>query len=251
MPRMVVLIVIRSMDAMLSSTAPRLYNLLPDALGAIDGWAEQLPSIREMNFDILSLAPFQETATPGDTFSVKDHWSLAARHRPVSSNLDDSSLIAHFVAAARESGLRVMIDCVLTHTARDADLRASHPEWFVQDGIDFLSISSGPGESTTARIDWGYGSRDAIREYFLGVIRHYATLGIEGFRCPAASMVPSEVWADLIADAKAFLPACFFCVEALGRPETELRRLRGVGFDSVSGSKLTKRYATVSVIMIK
>ncbi len=186
-----------------------------------------------MNFDVLSLGPFQETATPGDPFSIKDHWSLAARHRPASSNLDDSSLVARFAAEARECGLRVMIDCVLTHTAADGDLRARHPDWFLSEPT---GQEEGWGRTEAARIDWNPGSRDAIREYFLGVIRHYAALGIEGFRCPAASMVPADVWAELIAEAKAAVPACFFCADALGRPEAELRQITGAGFDFIFNS---------------
>src|SRR5664279_4439621 len=107
-------------------TGPRIYNLFPTLFGSVERWTEQLERIAAMGFDWIYVNPFHETGYSGSLYAVKSYYRLNPVFRGTSTASDDE-LIGGFTARAAALGLGVMMDLVVNHTARDADLANEHP----------------------------------------------------------------------------------------------------------------------------
>jgi hypothetical protein len=78
--------------------------------------------------------------------------------------------------------------------------------------------------------------RAEIVAYVAGVVRHYLGLGFRGFRCDAAYQVPGDVWAAIVAAARAQSPGTVFAAETLGCTLEDVEQLGIAGFDFLFNS---------------
>src|SRR5437764_5348882 len=99
----------------------RIYNLFPNLVGPIPGWVAELPHIAEMAFNAVYLNPFHYPGFSGSLYAVKDYYRLNPRFRGKARRSDDE-LLRGFTASAARHGLRVIMDLVVNHTARDSEL---------------------------------------------------------------------------------------------------------------------------------
>lgn len=230
---------------MAGSVGPRIYNLFPLLAGTIDNWHAHLPRIAAMGFDWIFLNPFHAPGFSGSLYAVQDYYRLHPLLRG-SSNKPDDRLIADFCADAARQGLSVMMDLVINHTAKDSVLAERYPHWFLReaDGSLRSPFAIDPADSRKVTV-WGdlaeidYADRPARAEmtaYWQEVVRHFAQLGIRGFRGDAAYKVPSEVWRPLIAAAREVQPEAIFLAETLGCRLDEVEALRPAGFDFLFNS---------------
>jgi starch synthase (maltosyl-transferring) len=227
------------------NTGPRIYNLFPSLVGSIDRWETHIERIAAMGFDWIYINPFHETGYSGSLYAVKDYYRLNPLFRGASTASDDD-LIAGFTAAAAASGISVMMDLVVNHTARDADLTLEHPGWYRHgpDGAIESPSANDPADPShvtvwtdLAELDYRERpARPAMIAYFSEVVRHYAQLGMRGFRCDAAYKVPSDVWATFISAAREIRPETVFAAETLGAPLEEVTGLRPAGFSYLFNS---------------
>jgi starch synthase (maltosyl-transferring) len=224
---------------------PRIYNLFPTLAGSIDEWSKHVPRVAAMGFDWLYINPFNQTGYSGSLYAVKDHFRLNPLVRGGRTE-DDSALLRDFTGRARATGVNVMMDLVINHTARDSGLTESQPEWFKRNANGEIESPSASDPADPANVtvwtdlaELNYGERPeraAMIAYFAGVIRHYLDLGVRGFRCDAAYMVPCEVWAELIAGARRIEKSVVFAAENLGAPAEAVLGLRPAGFDYLFNS---------------
>jgi glycosidase len=90
------------------------------------------PRLKELGVDILWLTPVHEIGVKnrkgslGSPYAVKDYYSINFEF----GNLDE---FKHFVEAAHQLGLYIIIDWVANHTAWDNCLVSEHPEWYARD----------------------------------------------------------------------------------------------------------------------
>src|SRR5436309_15842017 len=101
----------------------RIYNLFPTLAGSIAGWTAELPRIAGMAFNAVYLNPFHYPGFSGSIYAVKDYYRLNPRLRGKARASDDE-LLRGFTKAAAEHGLRVIMDLVVNHTAKDSPLTA-------------------------------------------------------------------------------------------------------------------------------
>ncbi len=218
---------------------PRIYNLFPLLAGAVADWHHHLPRIAAMGFDWIYLNPFHYPGFSGSLYAVKEYDRLHPLFQGGSSESADE-LLRRFAAAAGEHGLRVMMDLVVNHTAKDSPLVETRSAWFARnpDGspkspraVDPVD----PGKFT----EWGdlaeidYHNRALWPELITQwseVARHFAGLGFAGFRCDAAYKVPAEVWAGIIANVHDARPDGQFAAETLGCRVDEIEALATAGF---------------------
>jgi starch synthase (maltosyl-transferring) len=224
---------------------PRVYNLFPTLAGSIARWHGHLDRIAAMGFDWIYVNPIHATGGSGSLYAVSDYYRLNPALRGDDPR-DDDAILRDFIGAARERGIRVMLDLVLNHTANDSPLVAQHPGWYVrgEDGepaAPFAVDPSDPRKITTwgdlAELDFAdRPERAEIVRFFAGVVRHYVGLGARGFRCDAAYKVPGAVWSAIVAAARELAPDAVFAAETLGcRPE-EVAQLGSAGFDYLFNS---------------
>ena len=227
------------------TSGARIYNLFPTLVGSIDRWTTELPRIAGMGFNWIYVNPFHDTGYSGSLYAVKDYAKLNPLFREGATGTDEELLRA-FIDAARDTGIGVMMDLVINHTARDSALASEHPAWFRRgvDGEIESPSANDPAEPSNVTVwtdlaELNYDDRPERTEmigFFTGVVRQYAQLGIRGFRCDAAYKVPVAVWQALIGAARAIDPATVFAAENLGAPVEAVEGLRPAGFDYLFNS---------------
>src|SRR5271169_2543227 len=92
---------------------------------------QQLPRLKELGVEILWLMPINpigvknRKGTLGSPYAVQDYLKV----NPEFGTLDD---LKHFVAAAHQQGMYVILDWVANHTAWDNVLVTQHPDWYAR-----------------------------------------------------------------------------------------------------------------------
>ena len=90
---------------------------------------DHLPRLKELGATILWLMPVQQIGeknrkgTLGSPYAVKNYYSV----EPALGTLED---LRHFVTAAHDAGMYVIVDWIPNHTAWDSNLVTEHPEWY-------------------------------------------------------------------------------------------------------------------------
>jgi len=218
---------------------PRIYNLFPLLFGPIPKWREHLPRIAAMNFDWIYLNPAHYPGFSGSLYAIKDYYTL----NPLVASEEGASdeALKPFVAHARDAGLRVMMDLVINHTAKDSLLVERHGAWFAHEADGSIRSPHAVDPADAAKITvWGdlaeidYANPrvcDEIAGYWNDLVDHCMRLGFAGFRCDAAYKVPVTVWKRIIDGAKKTNPNVVFAAETLGCRIEQVEALAGAGFD--------------------
>ncbi len=105
----------------MGNLSPRIYDLHPLLAGTITRWREHLPRIAGMGFDWVYVNAFWTPGASGSIYAIRDPFEL---HPLVRGEAREPAheLTGRFIKAARESGLKVMLDLVAA--ARGARFRA-------------------------------------------------------------------------------------------------------------------------------
>ncbi len=206
-----------------------------DGTGDMAGLVRRLDHLTDLGVTCLWLMPFYPTAERDDGYDITDFYGVDPR-------LGDHGDVVELVRAARDRGMRVIVDLVVNHTSAD------HP-WFqaALEGTespyrDFYVWRSDPPPDTSAEVVFpdeedGIWSLDgpsgewylhrfyahqpdlnvanpAVRAEILKVIGFWLELGISGFRVDA---VPFLLQTDGMSDAE---------LEAFPEPHEFLRQIR-------------------------
>lgn len=219
---------------------PRIYNLFPRLVGTISKWEEYLPKVANMGFNWVFLNPFHYPGFSGSLYAVKDYYRLNPEFIDPGDQ-DPFQTLRHFVSRAGELGLKVMMDLVINHTAKDSVLVEECPEWFNKnpDGSIKSPSAIDPADSRKVTV-WGdlaeidhlsCPDRHEQWEYWRRISDFYAEIGVEGFRCDAAYKIPSELWSYIIGHTKDNYSGVVFFGETLGCRLDEIKKLASAGFD--------------------
>ena len=226
----------------------RIYNLFPLLVGTTAQWTQCLEHITKMGFTHIYLNPITRSGGSGSLYAVADYDALDPRFddRSGRSGVDQ---LRSFIETARAQRLGIIFDLVINHTANDAPLTHEHPEWYRRDAAGKIeapyAVDTSAPDDVSKRTVWGdlaelsydeRPEREAMLEYFKGVIERALALGIVGFRCDAAYKVPGAVWKQLIDAAKKQFPQTIFLAETLGAPIEEITQLAEAGFDAFFSS---------------
>ncbi|MFC6050918.1 alpha-amylase family glycosyl hydrolase, partial [Methylobacterium hispanicum] len=224
---------------------PRIYNLFPLLVGRVADWTRELPRIADLGFDWVYLNPFHQTGGSGSLYAVADPDRLDERFRDADGRSDDDQ-IRDFCAAAEASGLKVMTDLVINHTANDGTLARERPDLFLKDADGTIaSPFAVDPDDPTKRTVWGdlaeldyhaEHARHELTRIWGAYVAKLQGLGVRGFRCDAAYMVPAETWRVLIGEAKRRDPECLFAAGTLGCTFEQARETAGAGFDYLFNS---------------
>lgn len=224
---------------------PRIYNLFPLLAGPVRDWHRHLPRIAGMGFDWIYLNPVHYPGFSGSLYAVRQ----TDRLHPLLQGDDPAepdALLRGFTAAATDHGLKVMMDLVVNHTAKDSPLTEQHPDWFARNADGSVrsprAVDPDDPEKFT---EWGdlaeidYDNRalwPALIAHWSDLACRSAALGFAGFRCDAAYKVPAPVWHEVIRAVHAQAPGALFAAETLGCRTDEIEALAGAGFQYLFNS---------------
>ena len=148
-----------------------------------------LERIQSMGVDVIYFMPIHPVGQLnkkgglGCPYSIQNYEEVNPEY---GTKADFKKLIDH----AHELGLKVMIDVVYNHTAHDSLLVAEHPDWFHQDAQG-RPITTVPEWSDVIDLKF---ENPALSEYLIRVLQDWVRLGVDGFRCDVASLLPLDFW---------------------------------------------------------
>ena len=158
--------------------------------GSFKALEARLPELRELGVTVVWLMPIHPVGelnrkgTLGSPYSIRDYYEI----NPEFGTLEDFQSLVNSVHAA---GMKIIIDLVANHTAWDARILLDHPEWYTHNG-DGAIVAPNPDWTDVA--DLNYDSHE-LRKYMIRMMRHWVEdIGIDGYRCDVAEMVPTDFW---------------------------------------------------------
>ena len=187
-----------------------------DGIGDLRGLISRLPYLSDLGIDALWLSPFYPSPLADGGYDITDH-------RDVDPRLGTLADVRELVDQAHTQGLRIIVDVVPNHTSEQ------HP-WFRQalvsppgsaarerycfaDGqgeyggqppADWLSHFGGSAWEPVGDGQWYLHlfakeqpdlnwANPEVEEYFLGTLRFWADLGVDGFRIDVAHSLAKDL----------------------------------------------------------
>ncbi len=187
--------------------------------GNFAGVTTDLERIRSMGVDIIWLMPIHpigelhKKGSLGCPYSISDYRSV----NPEYGTLSD---FQELIDKSHNLGLKVMIDVVYNHTSHDSVLVKEHPEFFHQDAN---------GNPITTVPDWSdvidiKHPDPRLTTYLIDSLKYWASLGVDGFRCDVASLVPVEFWQKARSELKKVRKDIIWLAESVHAAFIEHRR---------------------------
>ena len=171
-----------------------------------------LARLADMGVDAVWLMPIYpigieaRKGSLGSYYSIRDYCAI----NPEFGTMADFD---NFVAEAHRLGLKVLLDWVANHTARDARWLAEKPSnWYERDEEGAAKV---PWDwSDTAKLNYEccdvwQGQIDAMRFW----LEEHA---VDGFRCDMAMLVPTAFWQEARRQLQTVKPDLFMLAEAEG-----------------------------------
>jgi hypothetical protein len=193
------------------------------ASGSFKDVEKDLPRLHTLGVDILWFMPIHpigmlnRKGSLGCPYSVRDYRGI----NPEYGTRDD---FAHLVEQIHQRGMKVMIDVVFNHTSHDSVLAKEHPEYFHQDGN---------GRPTTTVPEWSdvidlKHPNPALSAYLLETLQGWVELGVDGFRCDVASLVPLKFWQQTRSRLAKTRPGIIWLAESVHANFVGTRRAKGL-----------------------
>ena len=149
---------------------------------------------------------------PGSPYAISDWMDVNPylAGDPAERMVEFSSLVERTHAA----GLKLIIDYIPNHVARDYSGKIVHYDWCDGDWTDTLKNNWDAPETMEAMLE---------------ILRFWASRGVDGFRCDMVELVDPGKLGSLIEAVKSEYPELIFVAEVYGRHN--YRRYLDAGFD--------------------
>lgn len=156
--------------------------------GNFNSLVSDLVRIKALGVDIIYLLPIHQIGLKarkgsyGSPYSIKDYHSISSDL----GTLDDFILL---LEEAHKLDLKVMLDIVFHHTSRDAIYIKSHPDWYIYKNGQLANKVGDWSDICDLEI-----KNEELQEYLIDILVYWTRLGVDGFRCDVASLVPISFW---------------------------------------------------------
>ena len=183
-----------------------MYDSNGDGVGDFRGLAQRLDYLKDLGITAIWLMPFFPSPLRDDGYDISDYTSVHASY----GTLDD---FKHFLDAARERGIRVIIELVLNHTSdqhpwfQESRKSLNNPrrDWYVWSDTDTRYRSTRIIFLDTEMSNWAWDpisrqyywhrffshqpdlnyDNPAVRAEMWNVMKFWLDLGVDGFRLDA------------------------------------------------------------------
>lgn len=157
--------------------------------GDFKGVTRDLDRIKDLGVDIIWFLPIHpigevnKKGSLGCPYSIEDYRKV----NPEYGTLED---FKELIDEAHKRNLKVMIDVVYNHTSHESALYKEHPEWFYKKANGCTGNKVG---DWTDIIDLDYNNK-GLWDYQIETLKYWASIGVDGFRCDVAPLVPIDFW---------------------------------------------------------
>jgi len=152
------------------------------------GIADDLPRLKKLGVDIVWLMPIHPrnrldlaSGLYASAYSVRDY-------RAINPDYGTEEDFDEMVGTIHRHGMKMMMDIVYNHTARDSVLAQTHPEWFYHD-------KEGKPSPRVWKdcCDLDYSHKE-LWDYQIETLLYWTKRGVDGFRCDVGPMVSVDFW---------------------------------------------------------
>ena len=178
--------------------------------GTLNAAIERLPFLRSIGIDVIWLMPIYPIGKEGRKGTLGSYYSISD-YKGVNPEFGTADDFRAFISAAHAMGIRVLLDWVANHTARDACWITERPaDWYERDEQGVAKV---PWDWTdTAKLNYAnhdvwLGEIDAMRYWV-------EEFGVDGFRCDMAMLVPIEFWQEASHELHKIKSDIFMLAEA-------------------------------------
>ena len=193
-----------------------IYEIFPrdfSAAGNLAGVIAKFDDLKRLGVNILwtmPIHPIGEKGRKGDLgspYSIKDYYAVDPNYGTVAD-------YRRFVVEAHRRGMKVIMDLVADHTSWDSVLML-HPEFYKHDSAGKI-IPPVPEWTDVAALDYG---NPQLRQYMVAMMKFWIqTCDVDGFRCDAAGMIPTDFWEQIRVELIKVKPDIMMLAEA-SKPE--------------------------------
>ena len=209
---------------MIYQVFPRQYSDSAD----FNGVTKDLERIKELGTDILYLLPIHPIGVKNRKGSLGSPYSIV-NYREINPDYGSLEDFKELIYKAHNLKMKVMMDVVYNHTSRDSYLLKTHPEWFYKDKNGEFNNRVGEWWDVT---DFDYTKSHELWDELIDTLCYWAKLGVDGFRCDVAPLVPKEFWKEARLALKKVNPNIILLAETI-HPGF-VKWIRNLGFDAMT-----------------
>lgn len=178
--------------------------------GTFAAATKHLPFLRDLGVDAIWIMPPYPIGKEGRKGSLGSYYSIRD-YCDVNPEFGTKEEFDSLVAEAHRLGMKVLLDWVANHTARDARwLREKSYDWYERDAQGAAAV---PWDWTdTAKLN--YANHDVWQGQIDAMLYWVENHDIDGFRCDMAMLVPIEFWQEASAALHNVKPDIFMLAEA-------------------------------------
>ena len=178
--------------------------------GTFKAFATHLPRLKALGVDVLWLMPIypvseknRKCSTPPAGTCLGSPYSVG-NYTAVNPDMGTEDDFKDLVNQAHTMGFKVILDWVANHTGWDNPWITAHKNWYQQDEQGNIIWPPGTDWSDVAQLD--YTNTD-LRTAMVDAMKYWVnTFDVDGFRCDAAGMVPTDFWEDASTELNAIKP---------------------------------------------
>jgi glycosidase len=199
------------------------------------GVTKDLQRIKDLGTDIVYLLPIHPIGVKnkkgdlGCPYSIQDY-------RKICQDLGTFSDFEELINKTHELGMKLMIDVVYNHTSRDSRLLNEHPEYFYKNKQGEFANRVGEWWDVT---DLDYSNKELWKE-LIDTLCFWAKLGVDGFRCDVATLVPLEFWKEARKALLEVNPNFILLAESV--EHSFIKYIRECGFEAASDCELYEAF---------
>lgn len=178
--------------------------------GTFSAARERLPFLRSVGIDAIWLMPIYPIGIEGRKGKLGSYYSIRD-YTGVNEEFGSAKELREFIGAAHALGMKVILDWVANHTARDARWITECPaNWYERDEAGVAKV---PWDWTdTAKLN--YANHDVWRGQIDAMRYWVEEFKVDGFRCDMAMLVPIEFWQEVAEELHRVKPDIFMLAEA-------------------------------------
>jgi starch synthase (maltosyl-transferring) len=219
------------------------YELFPRSWGGLKGAEQQLPALKELDFDIVYLPPIHPigktnrkgrdntlTAAPTDPGSPWAIGSEQGGHEAVQPELGTKKDLQSLTSKANKLGLDIALDFAIQCSA-DHPWLTQHPEWFHRRPDGTLKYAENPPKryQDIYNVNWDTPDWQNLWNALLEIVLQWVELGVKVFRVDNPHTKPFAFWEWLIREVHQRDRDVVFLAEAFTK-RAVMRHLAKVGF---------------------
>lgn len=199
------------------------------------GVTKDLQRIKDLGTDIVYLLPIHPIGVKnkkgdlGCPYSIQDY-------RKICQDLGTFSDFEELINKTHELGMKLMIDVVYNHTSRDSRLLNEHPEYFYKNKQGEFANRVGEWWDVT---DLDYSNKELWNE-LIDTLCFWAKLGVDGFRCDVATLVPLQFWKEARKALLEVNPNFILLAESV--EPGFIKYIRECGFEAASDCELYEAF---------